>query len=85
MEIKIFQFLRFSSPFIAKYLALDKLNFKEGVKQMTEASVIFWCDGCDDEMCIGECFYRIGLRRLCAQCLKEYALEYFSASMEVVE
>lgn len=64
---------------------LDKLNFKEEVTQLTEASIIFRCDGCDDEMCIGDRFYRIGLRRLCTQCLKTYALEYFAACMEVVQ
>ena len=52
---------------------------------MTEASIVFWCDGCDDEMCIGDRFYRIGLRRLCTHCLKKYALEYFAACMEVVQ
>ncbi len=52
---------------------------------MTEARVMFHCDGCDDEMCIGERFYRIGLRRLCEECLKVYALEYFAASLELVE
>ena len=51
---------------------------------MDEARVMFYCDGCDDEMVIGEEFFRIGLRRLCKSCLMEYALSYFSASMEVV-
>lgn len=52
---------------------------------MTNAKIIFLCDGCGDEMCIGERFFRIGLRRLCEACLKEYAVEYFGACLEVVE
>ena len=85
MESKIRHFLCFLLLFSVKCLALDKLNFKEEVTQLTEASIIFRCDGCDDEMCIGDKFYRIGLRRLCTHCLKKYALEYFAACMEVVQ
>ncbi len=51
---------------------------------MEEARVMFHCDGCDDELVVGDEVYRIGLRRLCRQCLMEYALLYFAASMEVV-
>ena len=84
MEIKYNNFLCFSSPFMQKYLALDKLNFKEEVTHLTEAMIIFLCDECDEEMCIGDRFYRIGLRRLCVRCLQKYALEYFADCLEVV-
>ncbi len=66
-------------------LALDKLNFKEEVIQLTDATVCCYCSNCGDELCIGERFYRIGLRKLCTECLKEYALDYFAASLEIAE
>ncbi len=63
---------------------MDKLNIKNEVICVEEAHVMFYCDGCDEEMVVGDKIFRIGLRRLCKQCLMEYALAYFSSSMEVV-
>lgn len=52
---------------------------------MTEAIVFCLCDICNGEICLGEQYYRIELRRLCPECLKEYAQEFFAASLVVAE
>ena len=52
---------------------------------MTEAIVFCLCDGCNGEICLGEQYYRIGLRRLCPDCLMEYALDFFAASLDVAK
>ena len=52
---------------------------------MPEETVIFWCDSCGEAICAGDIYYTIGLQRLCPDCLRDYAEEYFGAFREVAE
>ena len=64
---------------------MDKLNFKEGGGRLPEENPVCHCDGCGEELYAGDIYYRIGLQKLCPDCLRDCAEEYFSAFREVAE
>ena len=52
---------------------------------MPEENPVCHCDGCGEELYAGDIYYRIGLQKLCPDCLRDYAEEYFAAFQEVAE
>lgn len=52
---------------------------------MTEENAVCWCDLCGTELYRGEFCYRIEGRRICPDCLGEYARRRFCALLELVQ
>lgn len=52
---------------------------------MTEEKICERCDVCGEELFLGDVFYRIGLRKLCPYCLRDFAEEFFSGTREHAE
>ena len=43
-----------------------------------------WCDRCGTELYAGSFCYRIGGQRICADCLADFAREYFRSVLELI-
>lgn len=52
---------------------------------MTKDALCERCDACGEELYSGDVFYRIGLRKLCPDCLCSFAEEFFADARERVE
>lgn len=52
---------------------------------MTEEKICDRCDNCSEELYFGDVFYRIGLRKLCPDCLRDLSEEFFADAREHAE
>ncbi len=52
---------------------------------MTEEKFCECCDACGEELYSGDVFYRIGLRKLCPECLRDFAEDFFADAREHAE